>query len=272
MKFKCFVIDPPYSFKDKLSMSDVARSAESNYDVLSINEIKLLKIKDIADTGAILSLWVPSSLLQEGLDIMKSYGFTQKQTYIWVKSKLDPFEPLKDSFMSFYKNEIKNKIKDLSLDIKSNFLQSNHLKNLTVKSLDLLNTMMSFGMGRLFRQCHELALIGTNSNLVYKNLLNKSQRSVSLAPNLKHSAKPSNLQDSLDLMFNVKKIEIFARNQRKGWVCVGNEAPMTYGEDISVSIEKLKKLSKENEEILLDMINNYDSTMNNKLSDFWKNV
>lgn len=272
MKFKCIVMDPPYSFKDKLEMSDVRRSAESNYNVLSMQELESLKLQDIADTGAILSLWVPSSLLQDGLNIMKAYGFAQKQTYIWVKSKIDPFEDLVSSFNSFYKYEVKDKIKNISIDFKDIFKNSNHLKQLTVKSFELLNSMMGFGMGRLFRQCHELALIGTNNNKIYKDLLNKSQRSVSLAPNIKHSAKPNNLQDSLDLMFNVQKLEIFARRQRKGWVCIGNEAPMTFGEDVRVSIEKLKNLSDISRLELFKIINNYDDSMKDKLHDFWKKI
>lgn len=271
MKFKCIVMDPPYSFKDKLEMSDVRRSAESNYNVLSMQELENLKLQDVTDVGAVLSLWVPSSLLQEGLNIMKTYGFKQKQTYIWVKSKIEPFEDLASSFNSFYKDEVKNKLKDIS-DFKKIFKDSSYLKKITVKSFELLNSMMGFGMGRLFRQCHELALIGTNSNKIYKDLLNKSQRSVSLAPNIKHSAKPSNLQDSLDLMFNVQKLEVFARKQRKGWVCIGNEAPMTFGEDVRISLEKLKNLSDEHSVELLEIINNYDDSMKVKLYNFWKKI
>lgn len=268
MRFLCLVIDPPYSFNDKLNMSDVPRSADANYKTLSLLDIKNLKVKDLAEEAALLALWVPSSMLQNGLDIMKEYGFTQKQTYIWVKSKVSPFDELKDSFNLFYKKELKN----TSLSIKDIVLKSQHLKNLTSKSLEILNSVMSFGMGRLFRQCHELALIGTNNNKIYNALSNKSQRSVSLAPNLKHSAKPENLQNSLDLMFSSNKIEIFARRQRKGWVCIGNESPMTLGEDISISIDKLLNLSGINELKLIKLINEYEPSKSEELYNFWKNI
>ncbi len=102
MRFLCLVIDPPYSFNDKLNMSDVPRSADANYKTLSLLDIKNLKVKDLAEEAALLALWVPSSMLQNGLDIMKEYGFTQKQTYIWVKSKVSPFDELKDSFNLFF--------------------------------------------------------------------------------------------------------------------------------------------------------------------------
>lgn len=87
-KFTCIVCDPPYAFSDKLNQSDVARGAEANYTTMTIDKIKDLPIKEIAaEDGAILALWVPSSLLQEGLDIMNAWGFKHKQTYVWVKSK-----------------------------------------------------------------------------------------------------------------------------------------------------------------------------------------
>jgi N6-adenosine-specific RNA methylase IME4 len=97
-------------------------------------------------------------------------------------------------------------------------------------------------MGRLFRNCHEICLIGTNSNKIYQQLQNRSQRTVSFAPNLKHSAKPENLQDSLELMFPNsvgKRLEIFGRRLRSGWDVIGNESPSTFNEDIFVSLQKL---------------------------------
>jgi N6-adenosine-specific RNA methylase IME4 len=93
MKFQLVVADPSWSFSDKLKMSSVPRGAEANYPTLSTKDIAALPVKDIADpTGCLLALWVPSSLLQDGLDVMKAWGFQQRQTYIWAKSKKEPFK------------------------------------------------------------------------------------------------------------------------------------------------------------------------------------
>jgi N6-adenosine-specific RNA methylase IME4 len=228
--FQVIVADPPWSFKDSLKMSDVARGAAANYKVMTISDIKQLPIKDYADpAGAILALWVPSSLLQEGLDTMKDWGFKHKQTYIWVKTKKEPFK------------EIWKDMKDLtrkSMDWKLWFLPSETLAIAYKNILPSLHKTLSFGMGRLFRQTHEICLIGTNNNKIYKHLNNKSQRSVSFGENLRHSAKPEHLQDSLEIMFpKSKKLELFARRHRKGWECLGNE--ICNGEDITVSLTKL---------------------------------
>lgn len=225
-KFKIIVADPPWSFIDSLKMSDVKRGATSNYNTMTIKQIKELPVKNIADpSGALLALWVPSSFLQEGLDVMKAWGFHHKQTYVWVKNKKEPFK-LSAKFV----------MKKISENFSKSVLFDELLKF-------KLSNLLSFGMGRLFRQTHEICLIGINNNKIYKSLANKSQRSVSFGVNLKHSAKPESLQDALDIMFpeiDNKKIELFARRQRNGWLCIGNEAPQTIGEDITLSLDKLK--------------------------------
>jgi len=228
--FDIIVCDPPYSFSDLLSMSEVNRGAASQYSTLSIEEIKMLPINELSKTdGALLALWVPSALLSSGLDIMEQWGYEQKQTYIWAKSKIDPFKDLYDSIkgLPILKEELSKKtIKNTIEEIK--------------KECNLqLNNFLQFGMGRLFRNAHEICLIGINNNGIYKKLQDKSQRTISFAPSLKHSQKPENLQDSLEKMFpDAKYLEIFARRQRPGWVCIGNEAPKTVGQDIRLSLQK----------------------------------
>lgn len=202
-KFSVICADPCWSFNDKLKMDEVKRGAESQYSVMSYTDISNLPVKQLIDPeGTVLALWVPSSLLEQGLNVLKAWGFQHKQTFIWVKTKKQ------DSVSKSYAKT----------------------KN--------INDCLSFGMGRLFRQSHEICLIGTSGNGIYKKLKNKSQRSVSLAPNEKHSKKPEDLQDKLELMFpNTNKLELFARRVRKDWTCLGNE--VCSGEDIRISIEKL---------------------------------
>ncbi len=217
-KYETLVFDPPWSFSDTLTMSSVKRGAEANYkSVMLTKEICSLPVQDISADNSILALWTPGSLIQDGMNVMKAWGFEQKQTWIWVKVKLDPLKSFK---------------KLLTKDCLNEF-----------KMFFNMNETLAFGMGRLFRQCHELALIGTKGS-VYKNLENKSQRSVYFDVISKHSQKPAGLQDQLDFMFpNHSKIEGFARQQRNGWVTVGNECPGEFlGEDIRDSIKRLSLL------------------------------
>jgi N6-adenosine-specific RNA methylase IME4 len=172
-KFKVIVADCPWAFNDKLKMSSVARGAEANYDLLNIEDIKRIPVWNWVQDNSILALWVPSSLLQDGMDTMKAWGYNQKQIYTWVK---------------------------------------------TSKKGGL-----GFGMGRYFRGCTEHALIGTKGKI---GPLSKSERNCDLHLSLPHSQKPETLQNQLEKMYpEGPYLELFARRQRPGWCCIGNEVP-----------------------------------------------
>lgn len=231
-KARVLIIDVPWSFKDDLTMSNVKRGAKSNYkSVLKLEDVKKLPVKDVADPdGAVLALWVPSSMLQDGLDVMKIWGFEMKQTFIWVKTKKNPLIKLMGRIKKLKKN----------FDLKS---------VLSLITDADMNEILDFNMGRLFRQTHEICLIGVNSKKIYKQLKNKSQRSVCFGSNEKHSAKPEDLHEALEKMFpdsEGRRLELFGRREKEGWVVLGNEI----GEclDIRESLPKLIVEIEKNEE------------------------
>lgn len=200
-KYAVIVADPPWRFGDSLTMSDVKRGADAQYaSTMSDEEIIGLGplVQSIAEDPSILCLWVPDSMLQLGLDVMKAWGYTQKQIVTWVKTA--------DSERRGHE--------EIPEDLK-----------------------MAFGMGRVFRNCDEHALIGTRGQ-ISKILRSKSERNVILGPNMKHSAKPERLQNALDRMFpDQRKIELFSRRRRPGWVTLGNECPGQEGHDIRALIQ-----------------------------------
>lgn len=226
MKFNVVVCDPPYEFSDKLTMSKTKRGSETQYDVLKDQDITALKVKDICADDCVLALWVPGSKLDVGMECCKAWGFAVTQTWIWVKTKQRPLTSLHKSILKILK-------KDPG--------QYKKLISEAINSIDI-NDILNFFMGRCFRQTHELVLIGTRGKYT-KMLKNKSQRSVYIGPALKvHSKKPEELQNRLDIMFSGKKLELFARRDRDGYVCVGDECPSTSGEDIRDSVDRLSKL------------------------------
>lgn len=198
MKFDVILADPPWTFGDELKAMKASkkRSARSQYSLMSVSDIQNLEVKKLANpSGCVLALWVPSTLLADGMDVMKSWGFSLKQTYVWVKLK-------------------KEHEKEAVLDKKTRI-----------------------GMGRLFRQVHEIALVGTSGKSVYKMLRDKSQRSVSFDVNVGHSVKPETLHKKLNTMFpDANKLELFGRRQVAGWTVVGDGVT---GVDIRESIKDL---------------------------------
>lgn len=228
MQFQTIICDPPWGAKDLLRMSSVKRGAAANYDTLTTEQLCALPIKDISDpNGCVLALWVLGSMLQDGLDVMNAWGFQQKQVYVWNKTKQQ------SSINKLAFKDIITSVKKVKDDPKA------LIRELSKSSLKMGDWLLGFGMGRLFRSTHEICLIGINNTKIYRQLENKSQRSVCFDINKGHSIKPEALQDSLELMFpHNKKCELFARRQRNGWVCLGNE--VCDGEDITVSLNRVK--------------------------------
>lgn len=230
--------DPPWHFSDRLRQSKLKRGAESQYDVLKDKDIINLNVKDIAAKDAVLVLWVPGSKLDIGIKCCDSWGFKVKQTWIWTKTKKEPLKNLRKSVVKLLKSK-----KEFNKDVKA------ELETL-FNDFDM-DESLNFFMGRMFRQTHELALICTRGKCS-KMIKNKSQRSVHICPAIdKHSEKPEKLQDMLDIMIpdkNLNRLELFARRQREGYICIGNEALMTCGEDIRDSLKKLAEIEEFNQE------------------------
>lgn len=80
-KYNIIYADPPWSYNDKSCIGSV-----QEYDTLDLEDIKNLPISDITDDNAVLFLWATYPLLQEALDVIKSWGFIYKGiAFQWIK-------------------------------------------------------------------------------------------------------------------------------------------------------------------------------------------
>ncbi len=83
-KYQIIYADPAWKYDDEAKSGD--RGASQKYDVMSVEEIKALPVQQIADENCWLFLWVTEPLIQEGLDVMKSWGFKYKNFgFVWIK-------------------------------------------------------------------------------------------------------------------------------------------------------------------------------------------
>jgi N6-adenosine-specific RNA methylase IME4 len=77
-----------------------------------------------------------------------------------------------------------------------------------------------FGMGRQFRNEHESCLVATRGRVTPKV---KNVCSTFTASAGAHSAKPDEFYEIVERMYDGPYVELFARRQREGWSCYGNE-------------------------------------------------
>lgn len=186
-KYDIIYADPPWTFKTYSPKGKEKKSAELHYDCMSLQDIYDLPVQNIASDDCVLFLWVTSPMLREGLETMKQWGFEYKTIgFNWVK---------------------RNKIAD----------------------------SWFWGLGYWTRQNSELCLIGTKGNpkRVSKGVQQPFDTdnpfvfydTETITDRVgRHSAKPNVVRNRIvDLMGDLPRIELFAREKFSGWDAFGNE-------------------------------------------------
>lgn len=81
------------------------------------------------------------------------------------------------------------------------------------------------GTGKWVRGRHEHVLLGRRGYFPAPNpYATKLPESVILAPRRAHSQKPEALQDMIERVYpNRRYLELFARRERTGWTCLGDQ-------------------------------------------------
>ena len=84
-KYDAIYADPPWKF---LTYSDKGkgRSAEKHYPTMSKEAIEQLPISKISQKNSVLFLWVTAPCFEQGLELIKAWGYTYKTVaFTWVK-------------------------------------------------------------------------------------------------------------------------------------------------------------------------------------------
>lgn len=83
-KYNIIYADPAWSYKDKALAGN--RGACCKYNVMTINDIENLPVKDIAADDCVLFMWVTMPKLNECFEVIKKWGFEYKTcAFTWVK-------------------------------------------------------------------------------------------------------------------------------------------------------------------------------------------
>lgn len=81
-KFKVWYADPPWDIAQTGK-----RGAIQHYDLMTLERIKQIGplIQELSDDNATLLMWVTSAALPEGIEVLRSWGFTYKSHAAWDK-------------------------------------------------------------------------------------------------------------------------------------------------------------------------------------------
>jgi N6-adenosine-specific RNA methylase IME4 len=87
--FRTVLADPPWRFINKTGKVAPEHRRLFRYESMTLEEICALPVGRIMASPAHLYLWVPNTLLPDGLRVMAAWGFTYKANIVWHKIRKD---------------------------------------------------------------------------------------------------------------------------------------------------------------------------------------
>ena len=86
-KYQIIYADPPWTYKKSGGSGPTGRGlAKQHYNCLTSKELANLPIQNIANADCFCFMWVTAPKMQEGLDLMKLWGFEFNTiAFTWIK-------------------------------------------------------------------------------------------------------------------------------------------------------------------------------------------
>jgi len=84
--YKVILADPPWNYAN----AGCRGAAENHYPTMTLKEICALPIESMAADDSILLLWATWPQLQEGLEVVKAWGYDYVTGFPWIKIVGDP--------------------------------------------------------------------------------------------------------------------------------------------------------------------------------------
>jgi len=84
-KYQVLLCDPPWPYPERQDAKNLYGNPIYHYEIMSIKEIKELKVGELASENSVLFLWVATNFLEESFDIIRNWGFEYKSQMVWVK-------------------------------------------------------------------------------------------------------------------------------------------------------------------------------------------
>lgn len=207
-KYNIIYADPPWSFNNKNTGGSMKSGSSAKYKTMTLEEMKRLNIDSISNENCVLFMWWVATQPVEALDLIESWGFKLKTMtgFTWIKLS---------------ESKIRTKFINKAINFIENVIPKSKILNYIIKGLEKLKFINDFGMGFWTRQSSENCLIAVKGK---PKRINASVRNVIYAVNEEHSKKPSEARKRIvDLMSDIPRIELFARNKTEGWDVWGNE-------------------------------------------------
>jgi N6-adenosine-specific RNA methylase IME4 len=86
--FGCIYADPPWAFRTYGGEDAVPTMGADPYSTMTLAEMKLLPVAEIAADDCLLVMWIVSSHLLEAIELAEAWGFTYRSIGpVWAKDR-----------------------------------------------------------------------------------------------------------------------------------------------------------------------------------------
>lgn len=88
-RFRAVLADPPWQFQNRTGKVAPEHKRLKRYHTMTLDEIRAMPVAVHAADKSHLYLWCPNALVEEGLAVMKAWGFKYKTNIVWYKIRKD---------------------------------------------------------------------------------------------------------------------------------------------------------------------------------------
>lgn len=188
--YATIMADPPWLER---GAGQTRRGADRHYALMHTRDIAALPVRRWAAENAHCYLWVTNNFLQDGLDVLKAWGFRYITKIDWFKGAISDEQAVES----------------------------------------MRDEALQMGIGQYFRGCTESCLFGVRGVLPYRIRDNgkRAQGLTGFhAPRGEHSVKPEKFRKTVELVSHGPRLEMFARRPSPGWDVWGNEASEVFSQ------------------------------------------
>lgn len=186
--YACVYADPPWHFHARTALQvgnwTSRRDAEKHYQVMGVEDIGRLPVRELAHNDAHLFMWTTGPCLRQAFEVIEAWGFRYSAVaFTWVKLKRSH--------------------------------NATQLRFLPTAEADL-----HVGLGLTTRKNAEFCLLARRGSARRKA---KDVREIIMSPVREHSRKPDEAAARIERYCDGPYLELFARERRPGWDAWGAE-------------------------------------------------
>ena len=216
---------PPWYFK-VWGAKGTGRGAFSHYDLMSADELRALPVGEIAAKDCMLFLWVPIPSREEGMELIKAWGFRYATVgFTWAKCNKGwaellhtvYFPPIDKSLPEAEQRAIKKERARIRTERIAELFSDPRLPAHLGKTV----SPFRIGTGYYTRSNPEECLIGVRGE---PKILRNDIPQLIIEDLREHSRKPDLARERIAMLTPGPYIELFARESAPGLDCFGNQA------------------------------------------------